>query len=61
MEKEKAKETIKALKCCSSLEIYGCRDCPLKGEIFTDCSRKLAARALEYIEELGGLKICEVL
>lgn len=55
MKYDEIQETLKALECCSSFKMGRCRDCPYLDLV--KCTQKLAAGALAYIKELGGLDI----
>lgn len=57
MKYDEIQETLKALECCSSPEMACCRDCPYNKLDLISCTRKLAAGALAYIKQLGGLDI----
>lgn len=57
MKYDEIQETLKALECCSSFIMDCCRDCPYQNLDLVKCTRKLAAGALAYIKELGGLDV----
>lgn len=57
MKYDEIQETLKALECCSSFKMDCCRDCPYQNLDLVKCTQKLAAGALAYIKELGGLDV----
>lgn len=57
MKYDKIQEILKALECCSSFKMDCCRDCPYQDLDLVKCTQKLAAGALAYIKELGGLDV----
>ena len=57
MKYDEIQTTLKALECCGSFKMDCCRDCPYKELDLTKCTQKLAAGALAYIKELGGLDV----